>query len=102
MTISISLYVQIQQAIEEELKAANLQVIDITMKKIIQLYETQSSRHSVMIIGETGSGKSVTWQTLKNALTRLAKENKDSSSYQIIRVGTHLFWAHPMYTSCAL
>ena len=76
---------QMQQAIEEELKAANLQVIDVTVKKIVQLYETKNSRHAVMIVGQTGSGKSVTWRTLRNTLTRLSKENKDSQ-YQIVRV----------------
>ena len=30
-----------QQAIEKELEAANLQVIDVTVKKILQLYETK-------------------------------------------------------------
>ena len=74
-----------QQAIEGELRAANLQVIDVTVKKIVQLYETKNSRHAVMIVGQTGSGKSVTWRTLRNTLTRLSKENKDSQ-YQIVRV----------------
>lgn len=74
-----------QKAIEKELEASNLQVIDVTVKKIIQLYETKNSRHAVMIVGQTGSGKSVTWKTLRNTLTRLSKEDKDPQ-YQIVRV----------------
>ena len=35
---------QMKDAIERELKAANLQNIDITVTKIIQLYETKNSR----------------------------------------------------------
>ena len=35
---------QMKDAIEKELKAANLQNIDITVTKIIQLYETKNSR----------------------------------------------------------
>ena len=78
-----------QQAIEKELEAANLQVIDVTVKKILQLYETKNSRHAVMIVGQTGSGKSVTWKTLRNTLTRLSKESKDSQ-YQIVRVKSQI------------
>ena len=72
-------------AIEKELKEANLQFIEITVTKIIQLYETKNSRHSVMIVGATGSGKSVTWKMLRNTLSRLKKEQK-GSTYQIVRV----------------
>ena len=71
-------------AIQKEMKAANLQNIDITVTKIIQLYETKNSRHSVMIVGLSGSGKSVTWKMLRNTLTRLKKENK--GSYQAVKV----------------
>ena len=78
-----------QRAIERELEASNLQVIDVTVKKIIQLYETKNSRHAVMIVGQTGSGKSVTWKTLRNTLTHLSKEDKDPQ-YQIVRVSIPL------------
>ena len=43
------------------------------------------ARHGVMIVGQTGSGKSVTWRMLKKTLTRLHKEKK-GSEYQIVRV----------------
>jgi len=33
--------------------------------KVIQLHETKNSRHSVMILGNTGTAKSVTWKVLK-------------------------------------
>ncbi len=72
--------------IEKELRAANLQVIDTTMTKIIQLHETKNSRHSVMIVGLSGSGKSVTWKMLRNTLTRLRKENR-GAQYQAVKVG---------------
>lgn len=83
--VVVLLVLQMKLAIERELKEANLQFIDITVTKIIQLYETKNSRHSVMIVGATGSGKSVTWKMLRNTLSRLKKENK-TSSYQIVRV----------------
>ena len=73
-----------KDAITKELKIANLQAIPITYTKIIQLYETKNSRHAVMIVGQTGAGKSVTWQMLKNTLTRLKKENK-GAQYNVVK-----------------
>ena len=40
--------------------------------KVIQMYETQLVRHTTMIVGPTGGGKSLVLETLKNA--RLASE----------------------------
>ena len=75
-----------KDAIAKELKNANLQAIPITYTKIIQLYETKNSRHAVMIVGQTGSGKSVMWQMLKNTLTQLKKTNKGSpGQYNIVK-----------------
>lgn len=70
---------------EKELKAANLQCIEVTFTKVIQLFETKNSRHSVMIVGLSGSGKSVTWKMLRNTLTRLRKENK-GAQYLAVKV----------------
>lgn len=75
---------QMKGAIAKELGLANLQNIPITTTKIIQLYETKNSRHSTMIVGQSGSGKSVTWRILRNVLTRLKKELKDSP-YQAVK-----------------
>ena len=77
--------IQMKAAIEKELKLAGLQNIDITVTKIIQLFETKNSRHSVMIVGLSGSGKSVSWKMLRNTLTRLRKENK-GAQYQAVKV----------------
>ena len=82
-----------QTAIEKELKLANLQIIDVTVTKIIQLYETKNSRHGVMIVGQTGSGKSVTWKMLRNTLSRLRKENR-GAQYQFVRVWTLFYHIH--------
>ena len=41
-----------KEAIEKELKLANLQNIDITVTKIIQLYETKNSRYILYITHE--------------------------------------------------
>jgi dynein heavy chain len=77
-------YSQMKAAISKELALANLQCIDNTVMKIIQLYETKNSRHATMIVGQSGSGKTVTWQMLRNTLTRLKKENKDGI-YEVVK-----------------
>lgn len=41
------------------------------MDKITQLYETMMTRHSTMVIGPTGGGKTVVINTLVNAQTAL-------------------------------
>uniref|UniRef100_A0A9J7YNX9 Dynein axonemal heavy chain 2 n=1 Tax=Cyprinus carpio carpio TaxID=630221 RepID=A0A9J7YNX9_CYPCA len=70
-------YGKLKEAIEAELRQNGLQVTPFTVTKVIQLYETKNSRHSSMIVGKTGSGKTVTWRTLQNALSTL-HQNKDN------------------------
>ncbi|XP_068166166.1 dynein axonemal heavy chain 2 [Antennarius striatus] len=64
-------YGKLKEAIEVELRQSGLQVTPFTVTKVIQLYETKNSRHSSMLVGKTGSGKSVTWKTLQRTLTTL-------------------------------
>ncbi|XP_071951094.1 dynein axonemal heavy chain 2-like isoform X2 [Antedon mediterranea] len=76
-------YGKMRSVIESELKNNGYQCIQSTVLKIIQLYETKNSRHSVMIVGKTGSGKTVTWKMLQSVLSRLKKEGDDS--YNIVK-----------------
>nr|XP_015838947.1 PREDICTED: dynein heavy chain 2, axonemal [Tribolium castaneum] len=69
-------YVDMTDAIVSHMKENGLQPIENAITKIIQLYETKSSRHSVMILGQTGSAKSTTWKTLQGALGILHKAGK--------------------------
>lgn len=71
-------------AITKELESKGLQANQQTFTKTIQLYETKTSRHSVMIVGGTQAGKSVAWQTLQAAMTRLNKEG--DPNYQLVKV----------------
>ncbi|KAG7496340.1 dynein heavy chain 2, axonemal [Solea senegalensis] len=64
-------YGTLKEAIEAELRLSGLQVTPFTVTKVIQLYETKNSRHSSMLVGKTGSAKTVTWRTLQSALTAL-------------------------------
>ena len=70
-----------KSVIESELKTQGYQPIQSTVLKVIQLYETKNSRHSVMIVGKTGSGKTVTWRILQSTLSRMKKEGDNSFNY---------------------
>ncbi|XP_030042289.1 dynein axonemal heavy chain 2 [Microcaecilia unicolor] len=76
-------YGKLREQIELELKQASLQPIPFTMTKVIQLYETKSSRHSTMIVGKTGSGKTVTWRILQAALSSLYKSG--DTTYNLVK-----------------
>ena len=79
---------QLQKTIEAELRQCGLQVTPFTVTKVIQLYETKNSRHSTMIVGKTGSGKTVTWRTLQSTLTTLHR--KGDPAYNVVRVSPPL------------
>ena len=55
-------------AIKEEAKERNLIINDTWMTKILQLYQIQCIHHGVMLVGDSGSGKSSIWKTLLKAL----------------------------------
>ncbi|KAM4612372.1 dynein axonemal heavy chain 2 [Polymixia lowei] len=76
-------YSKLREAIEEELHQSGLQVMPFTVTKVIQLYETKNSRHSTMLVGKTGSGKTVTWKTLQRALTAL--HCKGEAGFQLVK-----------------
>lgn len=71
-TIKYDIFIE---AINDEFKSLKLQNIPIAVEKVIQLYETKCSRHSVMIVGETNTSKSVTWKVLKKACINMKKRN---------------------------
>ncbi|XP_004521647.2 dynein heavy chain 2, axonemal [Ceratitis capitata] len=71
VTLPVIDYSDFKTAIEDELRSNGLQLIPIAIKKIIELYETKNSRHSSMIIGNTGTAKTVTWKCLQGAFVRM-------------------------------
>ncbi|XP_071165421.1 dynein axonemal heavy chain 2-like [Mytilus edulis] len=73
-----------KNAIVAELKSTHLQAHTHSIKKAMQLYETKSSRHSVMIVGGTQSGKTTAWKTLQGALIALFK--KGDENFQNVKV----------------
>jgi dynein heavy chain, axonemal len=53
-----------------------MQVIPWQVDKVLQLYETMLTRHTTMVVGPTGGGKSVVLQTLCQAQTKLGRPTK--------------------------
>jgi len=56
--------------------------------KIRQLWDTIGVRHGVMLVGPTGSGKTVNWRTLKESINKIAtpvETAKELQSGQIFR-----------------
>ncbi|KAM9425745.1 dynein axonemal heavy chain 2 [Pholidichthys leucotaenia] len=76
-------YGKLKEATKAELLQSGLQVTTFTMTKVIQLYETKNSRHSTMLVGKTGSGKSVTWRMLQKALTAL--HHNGEPGFQVVQ-----------------
>lgn len=92
ISIKIKFFSKFKKAIESELKEDNLQVNANAINKAIQLYETKNSRHSVMLVGRTQSGKTITWQTLKKALTRLNREGEPGYQKAQVFIYNFLIW----------
>ena len=44
--------------------------LHIQADKVVQLYETMMTRHTTMVVGPTGGGKSVVIKTLAEAQTK--------------------------------
>ncbi|CAF0769681.1 unnamed protein product [Adineta ricciae] len=67
-------YSKLIETIEQEMTRNHLQISTTNIEKVIQLYETHHSRHSVVLVGKTLSGKTTTWKLFKHALTTLNKQ----------------------------
>eukprot|EP00906_Rhabdomonas_costata_P000974 RCo001402 len=59
------------KAVQVDLKAKGFQILPVQVDKVVQLYETMQTRHTTMVVGPTGGGKSVIIRTLQNAQTDL-------------------------------
>uniref|UniRef100_A0A3P9PK94 Dynein axonemal heavy chain 2 n=1 Tax=Poecilia reticulata TaxID=8081 RepID=A0A3P9PK94_POERE len=76
-------YGMLKEAIETEVRRFGLQVTPFTVTKVIQLYETKNSRHSSMLVGKTGSAKTITWKILQLSLTAL--NQKGEPDFQMVQ-----------------
>lgn len=62
--------------IAEQFAVQNHQNVPNCAKKVIELFETKNSRHSVMILGASGAAKSTTWKTLRGVHSRMRDAGK--------------------------
>lgn len=69
-------YGKLQSAIETTLSSMKLQRNPQFISKVIQSHETQLVRHGMMVVGETGAGKSTSLHVLAASLALLYAENE--------------------------
>jgi dynein heavy chain len=72
-------YPSFNDQVEKELASAGLKVMTDPgdqVDKIVQLYETMLTRHTTMVVGQTGGGKSTIINTLAKAQTSLGLATK--------------------------
>lgn len=79
----------LQKACLEVCKANNLSSEDIFVTKIMQYEELLEVRHSVMLLGPAGCGKSTVWKTLANChnflhQTKTGHSNKSVTVYETV------------------
>ncbi|WAR21987.1 DYH2-like protein [Mya arenaria] len=78
-------YSKLKNAITKEMREHNLIANEHAITKVIQLYETKTSRHSVMMVGGTQSSKSTTWRILQASMASLNKNPETAATYQIVK-----------------
>ncbi|KAM7195585.1 Dynein heavy chain, N-terminal region 1 domain containing protein [Rhypophila sp. PSN 637] len=72
---------KLQEAIRRLAAERQLVVNETWMTKILQLYQIQNIHHGVMMVGNSGSGKSAAWRLLIDALQQV--ENVEGVSHVI-------------------
>jgi dynein heavy chain, axonemal len=65
-------YPTFDKAVRESINNAHNVVDEVQVDKIVQLFETMMTRHSTMVVGPTGGGKSTVINMLVQAQTRCA------------------------------
>lgn len=69
-------YPDFSAAVAKVLAEHNYIVLPYQVDKVVQLYETMMTRHSTMVVGPTGGGKTVVIQNLAEAQTCLGLKTK--------------------------
>ena len=63
-------YPNFNDAVEDVLEQKKYVLLPQQADKVVQLYETMMTRHTTMVVGPTGGGKSVVINTLAQAQTK--------------------------------
>uniref|UniRef100_A0A8C8G323 AAA+ ATPase domain-containing protein n=1 Tax=Oncorhynchus tshawytscha TaxID=74940 RepID=A0A8C8G323_ONCTS len=69
-------YPSFNDAVEQTLMENKYLILSNQVDKVVQMYETMMTRHTTMVVGPTGGGKSVVISTLCQAQTRLGLVTK--------------------------
>jgi dynein heavy chain len=69
-------YPTFNDAVEESLRESKYIIVPEQVDKVIQLYETMLTRHTTMLVGPTGGGKSVVIEALAKAQSKLGMSTK--------------------------
>ncbi|KAJ3328734.1 Dynein heavy chain 10, axonemal, partial [Blyttiomyces sp. JEL0837] len=69
-------YPSFNDAVEDVLKDGKYVLVPEQVDKVVQLYETMLTRHTSMVVGPAGGGKTVVIETLSKAQTRLGLPTK--------------------------
>ncbi|OAF67572.1 hypothetical protein A3Q56_04705 [Intoshia linei] len=86
-------YGSVKAEIESVILNKNMQLVPNQVTKVIELYETMIVRHGVMLVGPTGSGKTVIYQTLAEICQNLSTSNTDMQNPFFVPV--HKFVLNP-------
>ncbi|GMI05338.1 hypothetical protein TrVE_jg1168 [Triparma verrucosa] len=77
LDLPVSEYGSLSVALNAELEKKGLQKHPFLLGKIIQLYDSQLTRHCNMLVGSTMSGKTTVWKTLTEAKTTMSKAGEE-------------------------
>eukprot|EP01022_Parablepharisma_sp_SALTPOND_P014052 TRINITY_DN188_c0_g2_i1.p1 TRINITY_DN188_c0_g2~~TRINITY_DN188_c0_g2_i1.p1 ORF type:complete len:4549 (-),score=684.34 TRINITY_DN188_c0_g2_i1:241-13887(-) len=77
-------YGQLELQIKDVLKKQKLKDPADFVKKVIQLFETLLVRHGIMIVGETGTGKTTCCSCLARSLTELEGHTDDPMHKKVV------------------
>ncbi|XP_067910590.1 dynein axonemal heavy chain 10 isoform X2 [Heterodontus francisci] len=69
-------YPDFNDAVEQALLDNQYILLPVQVDKVVQMYETMMTRHTTMVVGPTGGGKTVVINTLCQAQTRLSLVTK--------------------------